>query len=78
MPNQQVSLRQSASSNLEYLTITKEYKLYLQFLNENKKNYMLTYLSIRLVKNLLELFTILTECGRNGKSKLIIKILMFK
>ena len=32
---------------------------------------MLTYLSIGLVGNLLELFTILTGCGRNGKSKLI-------
>jgi putative DNA primase/helicase len=32
---------------------------------------MLTYLSIGLIGNLLELFTILTGCGRNGKSKLI-------
>ena len=32
---------------------------------------MLTYLSVGLIGNLLELFTILTGCGRNGKSKLI-------
>lgn len=32
---------------------------------------MLTYLSIGLAGNQLELFTILTGCGRNGKSKLI-------
>jgi P4 family phage/plasmid primase-like protien len=39
--------------------------------NKNERDYMLTYLSIALVGNLLELFTILTGCGRNGKSKLI-------
>jgi P4 family phage/plasmid primase-like protien len=39
--------------------------------NKNERDYMLTYLSIGLVGNLLELFTILTGCGRNGKSKLI-------
>jgi putative DNA primase/helicase len=32
---------------------------------------MLTYISIGLIGNLLELFTILTGCGRNGKSKLV-------
>jgi P4 family phage/plasmid primase-like protien len=39
--------------------------------NKEEREYMLTYLSIGLVGNLLELFTILTGCGRNGKSKLI-------
>ena len=39
--------------------------------NKEERDYMLTYLSIGLVGNLLELFTILTGCGRNGKSKLI-------
>jgi P4 family phage/plasmid primase-like protien len=39
--------------------------------NEKEREYMLTYLSIGLVGNLLELFTILTGSGRNGKSKLI-------
>ena len=53
-----------------------KYKDLLQFLediqpNKEERDYMLTYLSIGLVGNLLELFTILTGCGRNGKSKLI-------
>ena len=39
--------------------------------NKEERDYMLTYLSIGLMGNLLELFTILTGCGRNGKSKLI-------
>jgi P4 family phage/plasmid primase-like protien len=39
--------------------------------NKEERDYMLTYLSIGLIGNLLELFTILTGCGRNGKSKLI-------
>ena len=39
--------------------------------NKDERDYTLTYLSIGLVGNLLELFTILTGCGRNGKSKLI-------
>lgn len=39
--------------------------------NNEERNYMLTYLSIGLFGNLLELFTILTGNGRNGKSKII-------
>jgi P4 family phage/plasmid primase-like protien len=55
---------------------TEKYKDLIKFLediqpNKNERDYMLTYLSIGLVGNLLELFTILTGCGRNGKSKLI-------
>jgi P4 family phage/plasmid primase-like protien len=55
---------------------TEKYNELLQFLediqpNKTERDYMLTYLSIGLVGNLLELFTILTGCGRNGKSKLI-------
>jgi P4 family phage/plasmid primase-like protien len=55
---------------------TEKYNELLQFLediqpNKDERDYMLTYLSIGLVGNLLELFTILTGCGRNGKSKLI-------
>jgi phage/plasmid-associated DNA primase len=53
-----------------------KYQELLKFLediqpNEKEREYMLTYLSIGLVGNLLELFTILTGSGRNGKSKLI-------
>jgi putative DNA primase/helicase len=55
---------------------TDKYNELLNFLkdiqpNKEDRDYMLTYLSIGLVGNLLELFTILTGCGRNGKSKLI-------
>jgi P4 family phage/plasmid primase-like protien len=55
---------------------TEKYNELLTFLNDiqpnkEERDYMLTYLSIGLVGNLLELFTILTGCGRNGKSKLI-------
>jgi len=55
---------------------TDKYNDLLTFLNDIQPNkedrdYMLTYLSIGLVGNLLELFTILTGTGRNGKSKLI-------
>jgi P4 family phage/plasmid primase-like protien len=55
---------------------TEKYEDLLKFLediqpNKEERDYMLTYLSIGLVGNLLELFTILTGCGRNGKSKLI-------
>jgi phage/plasmid-associated DNA primase len=39
--------------------------------NKEERDYMLTYLSIGLIGNLLELFTILTGSGRNGKSKLV-------
>jgi P4 family phage/plasmid primase-like protien len=55
---------------------TAKYNDLLKFLqdiqpNKEERDYMITYLSIGLVGNLLELFTILTGCGRNGKSKLI-------
>ncbi|ATZ80273.1 D5 family helicase-primase [Bodo saltans virus] len=55
---------------------TEKYNELLQFLediqpNKEERDYMLTYLSIGLFGNQLELFTILTGCGRNGKSKLI-------
>jgi P4 family phage/plasmid primase-like protien len=55
---------------------TEKYIDLLKFLediqpNQEEREYMLTYLSIGLYGNLLELFTILTGCGRNGKSKLI-------
>jgi P4 family phage/plasmid primase-like protien len=39
--------------------------------NKEERDYLLTYLSIGLVGNLLELFTVLSGIGRNGKSKLI-------
>jgi P4 family phage/plasmid primase-like protien len=55
---------------------TDKYDDLLQFLqdiqpNKEERDYMLTYLSIGLIGNLLELFTILTGSGRNGKSKLV-------
>jgi len=55
---------------------TEKHKDLLKFLediqpNKEEREYMLTYLSIGLIGNMLELFTILTGCGRNGKSKLI-------
>jgi putative DNA primase/helicase len=55
---------------------TDKYNELLNFLsdiqpNKEERDYMLTYLSIGLFGNLLELFTILTGNGRNGKSKLI-------
>jgi putative DNA primase/helicase len=55
---------------------TEKYNELIQFLedilpNKEELEYMLTYLSICLIGNQLELFTILTGCGRNGKSKLI-------
>jgi P4 family phage/plasmid primase-like protien len=55
---------------------TEKYADLLKFLediqpNKEEREYMLTYLSIGLIGNQLELFTILTGCGRNGKSKLV-------
>jgi P4 family phage/plasmid primase-like protien len=55
---------------------SEKYEDLLNFLediqpNKEERDYMLTYLSIGLVGNLLELFTILTGCGRNGKSKIV-------
>ena len=65
------------SVNYDYIDKhTDKYENLLQFLddiqpNKDELDYMLTYISIGLVGNLLELFTILTGTGRNGKSKLI-------
>jgi P4 family phage/plasmid primase-like protien len=55
---------------------TNKYNELLKFLedilpNKEERDYILTYLAIGLVGNILELFTILTGNGRNGKSKLI-------
>jgi P4 family phage/plasmid primase-like protien len=55
---------------------TDKYNDLLKFLedvqpNKEERDYMLTYFAIGLIGNQLELFTILTGCGRNGKSKLI-------
>ena len=55
---------------------TDKYNDLLKFLediqpNKEEREYMLTYLSIGLIGNLLELFTIFTGSGRNGKSKLV-------
>ena len=75
-----------AGKQEDYITITTgfyyqdnhtgKYNDLLQFLediqpNKEEREYMLTYLSIGLIGNKLELFTILTGSGRNGKSKLI-------
>jgi P4 family phage/plasmid primase-like protien len=67
----------SMSTNYDYIEKhTENYKDLEKFLediqaNKEERDYMLTYLSIGLIGNKLELFTILTGCGRNGKSKLI-------
>jgi phage/plasmid-associated DNA primase len=55
---------------------SKNHPKLLQFLNDiqpNKEelNYLLTYISTGLFGNTLELFTVLTGSGRNGKSKII-------
>ncbi len=55
---------------------SENYDGLLQFLediqpNKLERDYLLTYLSTALFGNSLELFTILTGQGRNGKSKLI-------
>ena len=55
---------------------TEKYNELLKFVediqpNKEERDYMLTYFAIGLIGNQLELFTILTGCGRNGKSKLI-------
>lgn len=39
--------------------------------NDIERDFLLTYISHALYGNMLEWFTILTGCGRNGKSKLI-------
>lgn len=67
----------SMSVNYDYKNEhTDKYNDLLTFLsdiqpNEEERNYMLTYLSIALIGNELELFTILTGKGRNGKSKFV-------
>jgi P4 family phage/plasmid primase-like protien len=55
---------------------TEKYNDLIKFLadiqpHKEEREYMLTYLSIGLIGNLLELFTIFTGSGRNGKSKLV-------
>ena len=55
---------------------TDKYNDLLKFLEDiqperEEREYMLTYLSTALFQNTLELFTIMTGIGRNGKSKLI-------
>lgn len=55
---------------------TKHYQKLLNFLqdiqpNNDELNYLLTYIATALHGNSLELFTILTGSGRNGKSKFI-------
>ncbi len=55
---------------------SENYNSLIQFLediqpNKKERDYLLTYLSTALFGNSLELFTILTGQGRNGKSKLI-------
>jgi P4 family phage/plasmid primase-like protien len=55
---------------------TEKYNDLLKFLediqpNKEEREYMITYLSTGLIGNLLELFTIFTGSGRNGKSKLV-------
>jgi P4 family phage/plasmid primase-like protien len=55
---------------------SKNHPKLLQFLNDIQPNkeeldYLLTYISTSLFGNTLELFTVLTGSGRNGKSKLI-------
>jgi P4 family phage/plasmid primase-like protien len=57
-------------------THTEKFNDLLRFLqdiqpNKEERDYMLTYLSVCLLGNQLELFTILTGNGRNGKSKLV-------
>jgi P4 family phage/plasmid primase-like protien len=72
-PNDYISI----STSYDYIANHTEYhKDLIQFLediqpNQEEREYMLTYLSIALIGNILELFTILTGNGRNGKSKLI-------
>lgn len=55
---------------------SNKYEDLLKFLhdilpNESEYEYFMLYLSCALYGNTLELFSILTGCGRNGKSKLI-------
>jgi P4 family phage/plasmid primase-like protien len=55
---------------------SENYPKLLQFLNDIQPNkdeldYLLTYISTGLFGNTLELFTVLTGSGRNGKSKII-------
>jgi P4 family phage/plasmid primase-like protien len=72
-PDDLITMTTGYNYNKEY---TNKYKDLLKFLediqpNEKEREYMLTYLSIGLFGNMLELFTILSGNGRNGKSKII-------
>jgi P4 family phage/plasmid primase-like protien len=67
----------SMSTGYDYIEkYSENYKELVEFLNDiqptqEDRDYMLMYLSTALYGNTLELFTILTGVGRNGKSKLI-------
>jgi P4 family phage/plasmid primase-like protien len=67
----------SMSVGYDYIeTYSENYNELIEFLNDiqpiqEDREYMLMYLSTALYGNTLELFTILTGVGRNGKSKLI-------
>jgi P4 family phage/plasmid primase-like protien len=72
-PNDFISMTTGYDFSFEH---TDKYNDLLRFLediqpNKEERDYTLTYLSVGLCGNLLELFTILTGCGRNGKSKLV-------
>jgi phage/plasmid-associated DNA primase len=63
------------SAKYDYIeTYSENYNELIEFLNDiqpiqEDRDYMLMYLSTSLYGNTLELFTILTGVGRNGKSK---------
>ena len=67
----------SLSTGYNYVSKhTKNHKKLLKFLediqpNKNDHDYLLTYISTAFLGNTLELFTVLTGNGRNGKSKFI-------
>jgi phage/plasmid-associated DNA primase len=72
-PDDYITLSVGYDYNDKHTTKYNDLLKFLQDIQPNKeeRDYMLTYLSIGLIGNLLELFTILTGCGRNGKSKLV-------
>ncbi len=72
-PNDYITLSVGYDYNDKHTDKYNDLLHFLQDIQPNKEemDYMLTYLSIGLIGNLLELFTILTGCGRNGKSKLV-------
>jgi len=57
-------------------TKSNKYNELLQFLddilpNENERNHLISYISLGLVGNILELFTVFTGSGKNGKSTFV-------